>query len=67
MDKKGDISMGTIVVLVIALIVLVTVVLFFTGGAKSLTAKFTGFTGGATNNTASAGQSAGDYIKTGTW
>lgn len=67
MNKKADISFGTIVVLVIALLVLITVVLFFTGGYKSLTGKFTLFTGGATNSTTSAGQSAGNYINTGIW
>lgn len=67
MDKKGDISFGTIVVLVIALLVLITVVLFFTGGYKSLAGKFTGFSGGALNGTTGAGQSTGDFIKNGTW
>lgn len=67
MNKRADISFGTIVVLVIALLVLITVVLFFTGGYKSLTSKFTLFTGGATNSTTSAGQTTGAYIQNGTW
>jgi len=52
-QKRGsEMSLGTIVTLVLVLLVLITVALFFTGGFKSISNRFFGFVGPATNVTA---------------
>lgn len=52
-QKRGlEMGFGMIATLVLVLIVLITVALFFSGGFKTMSAKFFGITGGATNVTA---------------
>ena len=63
MNRRGiDMSIQTIVMLVIALIVLFLVSVFFTGGFKNLSQKFSGFHGEALSGTEEAGESVGEYI-----
>jgi len=63
MNRRGiDMSIQTIVMIIIALIVLFVIATFFTGGFKSLGLKFAGFHGAALNNTSGTGQGIGDYL-----
>ncbi len=56
MNRRGiDMSIQTIVMIVIALIVLFVIATFFTGGFKALGLKFSGFHGAALNNTTGTG------------
>ena len=66
MNKRGiDMSIQTIIIVIIALIVLFVVTMFFTGGFKNLSQQFGRFHGEALSGTEEAGEEVGDYIEGG--